>query len=308
MKRQRMMYLLLIVVVTTMLVMKRFNLAFPDAQQYAIMLDSLLGRGPDVVAESPFLFRILVPILAMPFGLFMASDVALSIVNVIGSVCLAVVMFYICKEFSEYEHDLVAFAVTLVVVGTRTFGTYGASGLTDSVAMLFLASIVLATLRDYDWKWILLLVVVGMLAKELVLFGALFYLLNKRTLQSVFVFMIGFSVMVDIRVLLSGVVHHGLVIHVPQGWVYSTTVESLYLLVGLSALLVVAWVRYSSYVVESLQLLGTGLIAFVPYYLLGVFCAYFDARFVWPLQIVFLGVASVGLGSAYEAFMRRLRE
>lgn len=307
MKWRRALYLLLIVVVTTLFVMKRFNITFPDTHEYTLMLDFLLGRT-DVVANAPFVFRVLVPILAMPFGLFMSSYEAVSMVSMIGSVCLAIVIFYICKEFSEYENDLVAFVVTLVVVGTKTFTYAGASALTDSVAMVFVACIVLFTLRDYDWKAILLLVVVGVFAKELVLFGALFYLLYRRTLQSWAVALSGAIVTVLLRLAICGTIFYAQSIHPLQGWVFSYTVNAVFWLSVLSLLLIVAWVRYTNYVRESLQLFIIGLLAFGPYCLLGGIIGYFDHRFAWPLQIAFLGMASVGLGSSYEAFMRRLKE
>ena len=307
MKWRRALYLLLIVVVTTMFVMRRFNIVYPDTHQYAAMLDFLLGRS-DAVASAPFVFRVLVPILAMPFGLFMSPYVALSIVSVIGSVCVAIVMFYVCKEFSEYEHDLVALVVTLVAVSTKAFTYSGASALTDSVAMLFVVCIVLFTLRDYDWKTILLLVVVGVFAKELVLFGALFYLFYKRTLKSLLVVVVGAVTVILIRLAICGTIFYEQSIHPLQAWVFPHIVDVTFWLAMLSLLLIVAWVRYSNYVRESLRLFVIGLLAFGPYCLLGGIIGYFDYRLAWPLQITFLGMASVGLGSAYEAFMRRLRE
>jgi hypothetical protein len=284
----------------------RFGCIFPDSYKYMAMLDNWLGRGTGADVPAPFAYRILLPFLSIPLGLFMPSEFALSIMSGIGAIMLVVVMFYICREFTE--HDVVAMIVVLGAITSAVFKVYGAVPLTDAPAMLFLALIVLGTLRQWSGTRICLLVCVGVLLKELVIFGAIFYLLYKRSASAAQVLLNGTIILFLIRVMVAGTLYQPLAFHPPPVWVIDATMMTLSVLCWMSCLVVVAWVRHDTGLRESMKLLMIGLLSFMPYYLLGVFNAYFGPRFAWPLHLAFLGVATVGVNSAYESIVGRIEE
>lgn len=304
--KSRIIVLSLLIVVTIALMWDRFGCIFPDSYKYMAMLDNWLGRGTGADVPSPFAFRVLLPILSIPLGVFMPSEFALSIMSGIGAIMLVVVMFYICREFTE--HDVVAMIVVLGAITSAVFKVYGAVPLTDAPAMLFLALIVLGTLRQWSGTRMCLLVCVGVLLKELILFGAIFHLLYKRSASATQVLLNGIIILILIRVMITGTLYQPLAFRPPPVWVIDATIMTLLPLCWMSCLIVVAWVRYDTRLRESMKLLMIGLLSFMPYYLLGVFNAYFGPRFAWPLHLAFLGVATVGMSSAYESIVGRIKE
>lgn len=304
--KNKILILSLLIVMMIVLMWDRFGCIFPDSYKYMAMLDNWLGRGTGADIPAPFVYRILLPILSIPLGLFMPSEFALSIMSGIGAVMLVVVMFYICREFTE--HDVVAMIVVLGAMTSAVFKVYGAVPLTDAPAMLFLALIVLGTLRQWSGARICLLVCVGVLLKELVIFGAIFYLLYKRSASAAQVLLNGIIILFLTRVMIAGTLYQPLAFRPPPVWVIDATVMMLSVLCWMSCLVVVAWVRHDTGLRESVKLLMIGLLSFMPYYLLGVFNAYFGPRFAWPLHLAFLGVATVGVSSAYESVIGRIEE
>lgn len=304
--KSRIIVLSLLIVVTIALMWDRFGCIFPDSYKYMAMLDNWLGRGSGADVPAPFAFRVLLPILSIPLGVFMPSEFALSIMSGIGAIMLVVVMFYICREFTE--HDVVAMIVVLGAITSAVFKVYGAVPLTDAPAMLFLALIVLGTLRQWSGTRICLLVCVGVLLKELVIFGAIFHLLYKRSVSATQVLLNGLIILFLIRVMITGTLYQPLAFRPPPIWVIDSTMMALLPLCRMSCLIVVAWVRHDTRLRGSMKLLLIGLLSFIPYYLLGVFNAYFGPRFAWPLHLAFLGVATVGVNSACESVVRRIKE
>jgi len=293
-KRHELLSLVLICAVTLITATHRFGYeGYPDSQKYVTMINIILGRESGVFIPTPFIFRILAPLLAAPFALIFSPFVALSIISTISCMGLAVTTFKISMLFTEEE--IVGLGVTLATVLTVPYFRYGGVPLVDPLAMFICALIIYHTLIDRDVKTITLLMVLGVLCKELVLFAGLFVLLYRR---NVLPFATGAVVTFVLREMLGGI-SQPLVFHLPYEWTMLHTLNTLGWVLILAPSIIHAWNR--NYIVEpSLKLFLILTLSFMPYYLLGVFNAYFGARFTWPLQFAFIGICSVGSTSVYR--------
>lgn len=289
------MSLILICVVVLIAAIHRFGYeGYPDSQKYVTMINIILGRESGVIIPTPFIFRVLAPLLAAPFALIFSPFVALSIISMVSCMGLAVTTFKISMLFTEEE--IVGLGVTLATVLTVPYFRYGGVPLVDPLAMFICALIIYLTLIDGDVRIITVLMVLGVLCKELVLFAGLFYLLYRRELVP---FATGAVVTFVLRNMLGGI-SQPLAFHLPYEWTMIHTLNTLGWVLILAPSIIHAWGRNYPLVEPSLKIFLILALSFMPYYLLGVFNAYFGARFTWPLQFAFIGICSVGGTSVYR--------
>lgn len=298
-KRSDVFYIGLLLIGVMMLVSPRFGWdTFPDSVKYGKMV---LGNFDVAV---PFVYRILVPVLAMPLAMFMSAYTVLSLISVFACVGLTTMMYLICREYTDY--GIVAFVVTCAAALTRCLVNYGGVPLVDATAMFFCSVIVYMAIRGTSSKYIVATVVLGVFAKELVLFAALFVLLYNRDWRPL---VVGGIVTVMLRYVISGIITQPLRWHEASPFVM---VWTEYVLIGLVILTVFCiptfmvqddWMLTDS----AMRLAFAGLLAFYPYFHLGVYYVAFGVRFVWPLQFAFLGVCSIGLDWYVKVVVRKWR-
>lgn len=285
---RRIIFLSLLILTTMLLSLHRFGTAdnFPDALKYARYVELFLGLDPEPI-PAPFIFRPLVPLLSTPLAIFTGPIVSLSITSMVSMAAWAMLLYHICLEL--VDKDTIAFIVSGVALVTPITWNYGGAPLVDVTAMCFVGAIVLLTLRENSDVTILSLVFVGVFAKELVFFAGLFYLLYNRSLSSILPLVSTAPVYLLFRYAMTGGIGQPLAIHELQPWVLSHT---LYAISGLIVLAVPSMLVRGR---RELELFVVGLLAFLPYMLLGMFNAYYGPRFAWPLQLALVPFACAGL-------------
>lgn len=303
-------YRILLTIGTFILAMRRFMVAFPDSLQYIRMVENILYIGGICSRQthSPFYYRILIPWLASPLAIFTGAEAAIGVISIISTIIWAHIFYSICAEFSK--NDLVTFVVTCAAVISPAVTLYGGTALVDAPAMATMAGIVLIANKEEllkkDWLIVMLLFCIGLFIKESVVFAGLYFLYTQRSKKAVLLLLPGGIAYIIFRVFVFGTVAQPLIPKAFPHYGLNITFWLLNPLIIMSLFLVVAWVRFDNLTWDAFCLLIFGLLAFLPYYYMGAYLAYFDMRFIWPLMFAFAPAATVGLNSAWEAFHKRL--
>jgi hypothetical protein len=288
MKARRIIFLSLLIIVTMVLSLYRFGIPhnFPDALKYARYVELFLGLDPEPI-PAPFIFRPLVPLLSTPLAIFTGPIVSLSITSMVSMAAWVVILYHICLEL--VDRDLIAFIVSGAALTTPITWNYGGAPLVDVTAMCFVGAIVLLTLRQGHDSTILSLLFFGVFAKELVFFAGLFYLLHTRTLSAIWAILAPLPAYLLFRYAMTGGISQPLAIHEIQPWAIAHTLYALSILIIMSVPYMLVRGK------RELELCIIGLLAFVPYMLLGMFNAYYGPRFAWPVQLALIPLACAGL-------------
>ena len=303
-------YRVLLTIGTFILATKRFMVAFPDSLQYIRMVENLLCVEGYCFRQthSPFYYRVLIPWLASPLAIFTGAEVALGVISITTTIIWAHIFYSICAEFSK--NDLVTFVVTCGAVISPAVTLYGGTALVDAPAMAIMAGIVLIAnkleLGKNDWIAVALLFGFGLFVKESVAFAGLYLLYTQRSKKALLSLLPGGIACAVFRLFAFGTVAQPLNPRPFPHYGLHITFWLLDPLIIMSLFLVVAWVRFDELTTDAFCLLIFGLLAFLPYYYMGAYLAYFDMRFIWPLMFAFAPAATVGLNSAWEAFHKRL--
>ena len=307
-RTQRIIAISILIAGTLILAIRRFTLPhnYPDSLKYAQYVDIFLGRNTvtDPI-PAPFIFRPLIPLIASLPSLFVDSITGLSVTSMAFSVLWVVVFYYICLEF--LADNRTAFVVSGAALANPVIWKYAGSPLVDGPAMVFVGVVVLLTLREKSPYLITALVMFGSLAKELVLFAGLFYLLYRRDLKSTLPLIGGGCITLLYRYVVTGSISQPLNLHGIQPWFLLHTGQTLGALVVLALFGLIA-VRDFDTVQRKLTFQFTiiGLLAFVPYMLMGIFLVYYGPRFAWPLQLALVPLAVIGAKYILDWFLEKL--
>jgi len=288
----------------------------PDTEKYVWMVDVLLGMS-DAEVPPPFVYRIIVPILASPIAVFIPSVEALAIVGR-AFFCGFIVMCYFIGRVISGDSE-----ASLVVTGAIgiSFVSYhvGASPLTDSAGMFFIALLVLWTLQYEKHKDSMIysevvygcILFLGILTRENVIFVVIFSILYTRERKLVTASSIVSMLYMGFRILLNGSL--GQPLRFTTRWIEDDVIIRQFLLV-MDTLLVfvplvlVAWIRFDARLdrknAKATILL---MLAAIPYLLLGIFYAYLGPRFFWPMQLGLIPLSSVAVSSALDSFRERTK-
>jgi len=171
--------ILLLFTATAFAGMLRFGTSypnFPDSAHYLEMVDFFKGNLTVENTRSPFSYRILFPFLVS----LLPTDPALTIstINFLLLFALAYVMFLITRAFGYGVFSSVC-ATGLCMISHPVM-QYGSSVLVETPFMLLLAIGVYGIQKQWDWKRLAILTIIGVGFKETALILALVYLVTQR--------------------------------------------------------------------------------------------------------------------------------
>lgn len=298
---------------TFVLSLGRFMVAYADSQQYIAMVDNLLGYGMyyPMQTHAPFYYRVLIPAIAAPLAIFTGAEAALGMISIASSLIFINIFYSICSDFTFARSKFVAFVVTCGVLVTPVIPFYGGTALVDASALMMMAAIVYFSnkiwLEQNEWFMVMLLFLIGLFIKESIVFAGIYFLLNHRKATALLTLLPGAVAYALFRIFAFGSLAQPLYINSFPTYALTHTIWVLQPLAIMSLFVIVAWVRYDELAFDSLYLMIFGFIAFLPYYFMGAYMAYFDMRFVWPLLFAFAPAATVGLSSALGAVRARWR-
>ena len=201
----------------------------------------------------------------------------------------------------EFNFSLfTSFITSAICTASWVVAYYGAVVLVDTGAMLFLGIGLLLTLKEAPGKQIALILIIGVLFKEIALIGVVFHTLYAKKK--------------DVTVILLPIATYGILrLVTPTGnpdfsWLFhlenltegfDVTVRTLILTLGAFSFLIMIgmiWRRENSDIYRGFLrwVMFVGLPS-VGIFCLGLFFASFDARFVWPLYFVMVPLAAAGV-------------
>lgn len=171
--------ILLLYAATAFVGMLRFGTSypnFPDSAHYLEMVEFFRGNLPVEGTRSPFSYRLLYPWVVS----LLPTDPALTMsrINFLLLFVLAYVMYLITRSFGYGIFSSVC-ATGLCMISHPVM-QYGSSVLVETPFMLLLAVGVYGIRKQWDWKRLAVLTIVGVGFKETALILALVYLVTQR--------------------------------------------------------------------------------------------------------------------------------
>ncbi|NWF95995.1 MAG: hypothetical protein HXY34_07605 [Candidatus Thorarchaeota archaeon] len=278
-----------------------FGWLYPDGLNYVSMIEYLRGHTT-TWPHAPFSYRVLVPLIAAPIPL--SAETAMGVVNVFFLTLYATVLYRMCLDSSQSV--LASTGVLCVSSLTLPIRRYALAALVDASEMFFLVLAVYLITNKYRDRYVALCVLVGLLTKETVILVLVFYLLHRPSVRTL-ALLVGAGVYsLAYRLVVFHEVSQTLVFHLSI--LERLNDCALHLRDGLGPVLLLLVALYFSRnktqtLMPQLRWMLQGLVAFAPLVVLGLFFAYFDARFIWPLHMFLLPVCAVGV-SDFIDFLR----
>ncbi len=308
--KQEVIYFLLVTASTIGSILIGFRLyskIFPDSEKYLLLVDWFQGQIPTSELVAPWSYRPLTSLLAS----LIPIDPVLSFL-IINSILLLVfnyILYLICREFDLSRFT--SFLVVSVYTISHPSIAYGVAVLVEAGAMLSIALLVYVLLKEYDRKYTLLLLVIGVCFRETVIVMALAYLLYTRDWKtSIPLFVVSGSVYLVNRLIFNpGVSEDGFVwaFHLNNFLLTGTNTlimfqrAFLFIIPFIVIALIVLRKRTDERKIVQNWLLTTG-VPLLGIMLFGLFFAAFTSRFIWPLYISFIPLVGIGIESFLEFF------
>ncbi len=274
----------------------RIGWIYPDSNRYLLLVSFFRGEilGTDLV--SPFCYRPLLPLIAAVIPI--TPEITFAIFNIIFLIGLSWVILYITMEFNYSL--FISFITSAVCTASWVVAYYGAAVLVDTGAMLFLGIGLLLTLREAPKEQISLVLVIGVLFKEIALIGGIAHFLYSKR-REIMVPLLPIATYLILRFTIpSGNSEFTWLFHLGNFTeIINETIRTLVLTLGLFSFLIMIgmiWRRENLETYGKFQrwVLFVGLPS-LGIFLLGLFFASFDARFVWPLYFAMIPIAAAGI-------------
>ncbi len=282
--------ILLLAIVTLAVTLFRFAHMYPDSEKYLQHVDYFLGIASSP-PPSPFSYRFALPLLVAGLASIGGNPLFIfSVLSMILSTGTTIVLYLIIELHAKDSFD--AFLGALVGAVSLPVAFYGGTALVDPGAMLVIGLLIYFSEKQEHKELLYVLLPLGVCFKEIVLFTGI-YLLVKWKLHALPPLIIAGSVHLAVRFVYSGDVGH---IWMPSLFnVLENTLFMLFMLVGGLGIpgLIFLFRLYKGTIRRDspvFTLFLFGVISFIPLFLLGMFFAYFDARFIWPFYFPLLAI------------------
>jgi hypothetical protein len=271
----------------------RFGYVYYDSIKYIAYMGfwdaTFAGVTFTGVIPAPFIFRPILPFVASVCHLVTGvNDVYLfACLNMLGIALLSVVMLYYIEKFNVLDMSSGYTAAVFAMINLPTI-YYGGAILSDAWAMLFIGLIVIFTLGNRNPYLVGSLVFIGMFVKEIVLFTTIFVVLYGGR-KYVFPMLVSIFTHLCMRIALGDGLSSGLAFSLNIDWLYISKI----ILPTFAIPIVVLFIAYLGRNFDRnlfnicFKVFKYLMIAFIPLVLFGLFFAYFDARFVWPMYFGF---------------------
>lgn len=282
--------LLLVLLVYLMLVITGFGTALGDGKFYSYTMNYLLGEVSFDVLRPVFSWRILLILVALPFvpiDILFADTyhlISLSVSSAIGGLLFIIVLYKLLFGFTDDERKIGA--VIIILLASLNLNLYIATPLVTMWMMFFLTLVTYLIVNERDWRLILGCILIGVLAKETMLFMVLFYFAYHRDLIKTSI--IGITSVSEL--ILWRITTFGTIVQ-PLGFTLSNFIERpisvvLHLTWGLGFIVPIALMNLESLRDKRVLKIVCGLfLSLLPIVYLGLFHACFDIRFIMPLLI-----------------------
>jgi len=287
-------YLIVVVVGAT-----RFGHVYPQSSDYIALVAAFRGLISFESVRAPFAYRFALPFLASLGIPYIHAVLIFSVVNLFAMVGISLVTFQLCREFGVSDKSAL-FTSILCTVSVPMI-LYGPVVLVDALAVFVIGLIMLLTFRGEKGRYIMVLLVLGVMIQETVLLAGIFYVL-WRGAKKVWILIPAVVAHLTVRYLTHGPAGltagigtlHGF--NFTGNWVF--TLGTVVLTMAIPVYLTYRYSMWKRHSVETdpekrgaLQLptqwWTIGMMVFWPLVVYGLFFCWFDARFLWPLYFVF---------------------
>ena len=296
-------YAITLIVLACVTSIVRFGHVYPDSYAYLSYIDYFDGVGSFEDVSTPFALRPVMPMVVSLLNGLLDSFLILSVLN-LGFVCLiSLGMFRYVKNYHLDERS--AFLATVICTVSFPVAYYGAVPLTDALAFLVMLIIVIGQIEGKgDW-FAMTMLLVGVVVKEVVLFIGLCYVLREfeeaRTesglktaillgVKKLWIFIPAAALHLALRFLIFGGLANSLNFHLG---IFESTLRMIQVAGGIGItfalpviilLVTIGKEKCPSWEIAMKNAL-IGFVSLLPLAILGLFFAYFDARFIWPLYL-----------------------
>jgi len=296
-------YAIVLIVLACVTSMVRFGHVYPDSYAYLSYVDYFDGVGSLDDVSTPFALRPVMPVVVSLLNGLLDSFLVLSILN-LGFVCLiSLGMFRYVKNYHLDERS--AFLAAAICTVSFPVAYYGAVPLVDALAILIMLVVIIGQIEGKgDW-FAMTLLFLGVIVKEVVLFIGLYYVLreieesrSESDLKTAFLvgvkklwILIPASILhLILRFLIFGRLASSLHFHLnifessPRMIQVAGGIGITFVLPMTILLITIRREKCQSWGIAKRDAL-LGFISLLPLAFLGLFFAYFDARFIWPLYL-----------------------
>lgn len=269
-------YRVILLIAVLIMCIIRFAHVYPDSLQYINYAEYFAGLG-ELEVHPPFLYRPLLPLIA---ALFCCNyEVIISMINVLALCVMTDMVFNICNTLTVDKR--MAFAGTLLTVISYPLIFFGPVPLTDAMAMLCFVAIIACSECNYGDNTAAFLVFIGMFFKEIVLLLGLFYVV-RNGVRTVWILIPAAVGQLCLRYLLGSVNTLTFTLNILM-----RPIEVIGMFIVTFSIPVLLFIYYRKSISKRTKdIFIAGLVATLPLVFLGLFFAYFDGRFIWPLLIV----------------------
>ncbi|MFX1601856.1 MAG: hypothetical protein ACFFCK_00105 [Promethearchaeota archaeon] len=296
-------YAIALIVLACVTSMVRFGHVYPDSYAYLSYIDYFDGIGSLEDVSTPFALRPVMPVVVSLLNGVLDSFLILSTLN-LGFVCLiSLGMFRYVKNYHLDERS--AFLAAAICTVSFPVAYYGAVPLVDALAVLIMLLVVIGQIEGKSDWFAMTLLLFGVIVKEVVLFIGLYYVLREiddSRLESDLktAFLVGVKKLwivvpastlhLALRFLIFGGLANSLHFHLG---IFESSLRLIQVAGGIGITFVLPMtILLITFRREKCQSWGTakrdallGFVSLLPLALLGLFFAYFDARFIWPLYL-----------------------
>ncbi len=299
-------YAITLIVLACVTSMVRFGHVYPDSYAYLSYIDYFDGVGSLEDVSTPMALRPVLPLVVSLLNGLLDSFLILSILN-LGFVCLiGLGMFRYVKNY--YLDERSAFLAAAICTVSFPVAFYGAVPLVDALAVLIMLLVVIGQIEGKgDW-FAMSLLLFGVIVKEVVLFIGLYYVLreidesrSESDLKTAFLvgvkklwILLPASILhLALRFLIFGELANSLGFHLR---IFESLLRMIQVTGGIGITFVLPiTILLITFRREKCQSWGIakrdallGFVSLLPLAFLGLFFAYFDARFIWPLYLPLL--------------------
>lgn len=288
-------WLFILALLGTITSMVRFAYVYPDSNYYLALVEFFRGNTPFSETYAPFNNRILLPLLAAALPIHPA--ISFGIMNTLFTIFLSFVFFILAEDFGFPGHS--CFLSSSLCTISWIVAYYGSAVLVDAGAVLCLSLAILVAKKGYGDFETAVILLVGVLFKEIALIGILAVILWEKKIRPLTIMLPSIAYVV-IRFFTAqegiGFVWY---FHLESFTTHlEPTIKTLGLTLGpfmIMFLISLYFRNVNREVFTQTQkwLILIGLACSISL-LMGLFFAYFDSRFVWPLYPALVPIVAYG--------------
>ncbi len=306
-------YSIVLIVLAFATSLVRFGHVYPDSYAYLSYIAYFDGVGSFEDVSTPYALRPVMPVVVSLLNGLLDSFLILSILN-LGFVCLiSLGMFRYVKNYHLDEQS--AFFAAAICTVSFPVAFYGAVPLVDALAVLIMLLVVIGQVEGKSDWFAMILLLFGVIVKEVVLFIGLYYVLraidesrSESDLKMAFLvgvkklwILIPASILhLALRLLIFGGLANSLHFHLN---IFESSLRMIQVSGGIGITFVLPMtILLITFRREKCQAWGIakrdallGFVSLLPLAFLGLFFAYFDARFIWPLYLPLIPIVGCSI-------------